>query len=457
MDTTGRFPDNQPQSQSASDIIDNSPISRFQVRTFLLCGMVLFADGFDAQTIGFLAPSIADGTGIPIDTFGPIFSASLVGLMIAAMLAGPVADRWGRKWPIIFSTMTLAVFSILTAHATSFNQLLVYRFLTGLGLGGALPNVVALSSEYAPKRLMAVLVAVLFCGLPLGGFICGMLSSAMLPVWGWESVFYVGGILPLALSALLIMSLPESVQFLSQRGDDPRRITKLLTPIAPELTASEDAVSLSPPDNRNEGGSVKSLFTEGRAAGTIHLWIPNFMNLLLMYVIVNWLPALLRAAGMSVSDGVTATSFFSLGGILGTLSEGFLIKIGGPCRILLTQFGLCGLLIVSIAMTADSWAIVVILAFLLGFLVIGAQAGLNVLAAQFYPTFIRSTGVGWALGMGRIGSIVGPVLAGILLAREWQPWQVLLAGAIPALLALVSILLGRWTPSGGTPYSSESR
>jgi AAHS family 4-hydroxybenzoate transporter-like MFS transporter len=447
----------QTRMQKASDIIDNRPVSPFQVRTFVLCGMVLFADGFDAQTIGFLAPSIADSTKIPIDTFGPIFSASLFGLMIAAMLAGPVADRWGRKWPIIFSTITLAVFSLLTAHATSTNQLLIYRFLTGLGLGGALPNVVALSSEYVPKRLMAVLVAVLFCGLPLGGFICGMLSSAMLPLWGWQSVFYAGGILPLALSILLIMLLPESVQFLSQRGDDPRRIAKLLTPIAPELTAGDEAVSFALPDAKHKGVSVKFLFTEHRTAGTILLWIPNFMNLLLMYVILNWLPALLRAAGMSVSDGVTATSFFSLGGILGTFSEGFLIRLGGPYRILLLQFGLCGLLTALMAMTADSWTLVVILAFMMGFLVIGAQAGLNVLAAQFYPTFVRSTGVGWALGMGRIGSIVGPLLVDMLLTREWQPWQILLAGAIPAILALGSILLGRWTPGGKTPYAPASR
>jgi AAHS family 4-hydroxybenzoate transporter-like MFS transporter len=202
-------PNSMARIQSVSDIIDSRPLSRFQIRTISLCGLVLFADGFDAQTIGFLAPSIADGTGIPVNTFGPIFSASLLGLMIAAMAAGPIADRWGRKWPIIFSTITLAVFSIMTAHSTSFNQLLIYRFLTGLGLGGALPNAVALSSEYVPKRLMAVLVAVLFCGLPLGGFICGMLSAAMLPVWGWQSVFYVGGIFPFALSLLLIVFLPE--------------------------------------------------------------------------------------------------------------------------------------------------------------------------------------------------------------------------------------------------------
>ena len=369
--------------------------------------------------------------------------------MIAAMLAGPIADRWGRKWPIIISTITLAVFSLLTAFATSFNEFLIYRFLTGLGLGGALPNVVALSSEYVPKRLMAVLVAVLFCGLPLGGFVCGMLSSAMLPLWGWQSVFYVGGILPFVLSLFLILRLPESVQFLSQRKADPQQIVRLLTPIAPELAERREGISFSAPAVKRSGVSVKFLFKENRAAGTVLLWIPNFMNLLLMYVILNWLPKLLISAGMSESEGVIATSFFSLGGILGTFSEGFLIKSGGPKRILSIQFGLCGLLIAAIAMATDIWALVIILAFLLGFLVIGAQAGLNVLAAQFYPTFVRSTGVGWALGMGRIGSIIGPITAGMLISSAWLPWQILLAGAVPAFFAFGSILFGRWTPDEG--------
>jgi len=454
---SGNIASMQKENQSVGDIIDSRPMSGFQIRTIALCGLVLFSDGFDAQTIGFLAPSIADSTGIPANTFGPIFSASLVGLMIAAMAAGPIADRWGRKWPIIFSTITLAVFSILTAHATSFNELLVYRFLTGLGLGGALPNVVALSSEYVPKRLMAVLVAALFCGLPLGGFICGMLSSAMTPVWGWQSVFYVGGILPLALSLLLIVLLPESVQFLSQSKADPRKIENLLKPIAPVLSEQGTQISFPAPDKESKGVSVKYLFKDGRAAGTILLWIPNFMNLLLMYVIVNWLPILLRASGMSVSDGVTATSFYSLGGIAGTFAEGFLIKLGGPFRILLAQFGFCGLFIVLMALAADSWSAVIVLAFLLGFLVIGAQAGLNVLAAHFYPTFVRSTGVGWALGIGRIGSIVGPLLAGDLLSNEWQPWQILLAGAIPAFLAMGAILLGRLAHHGPTPYGEISK
>jgi MFS transporter, AAHS family, 4-hydroxybenzoate transporter len=447
--------DNATHPLSASQIIDQRPLSRFQIWTITLCGVVLVLDGFDAQTIGFLAPSISDALKIPPKAFGPIFAASLFGLMIAAMATGPIADRWGRKWPVVLSTITFAGFALLTSRATSFNQLLVLRFLTGLGLGGAMPNVVSIACEYSPKRLQTVVVSVLFTGMPLGGFVCGMTSSALIPTWGWRWVFYIGGLLPFALSLLLIKALPESVRFLSVRGADPRKISSIMTRISPQLGGA--AVIYPPsPDPRHAGLPVKHLFTEGRAAGTILLWIPFFMNLLVLYFAVSWLPALLRQAGMSVSAGVTATSLFSLGGILGCLVEGPLLNLCGAYLLLLAEFGLCALFIASLAFVAGSFPLVVTITSLLGFCVTAAQSGINALAAGFYPTSIRSTGVGWALGVGRIGSIVGPVLAGTMLSAGWRPQQVFLAGAIPALCAAGAVMLTGLLRGGANAYRPES-
>jgi AAHS family 4-hydroxybenzoate transporter-like MFS transporter len=191
-----------------SEIIDERPLSRFQSRTILLCGVVLVLDGFDTQSIGFLAPSMAESLHISIRTFGPVFAAALIGLMISSMTVGPIADRVGRKWPVVIATLTFSTFAIATARATTFNELVAFRFLTGLGLGGAMPNVVALTSEYAPKRLQQVLVAMLFCGMPFGALLGGLVSSVMLPRWGWQSVFYAGGILPLVVALILIKLLP---------------------------------------------------------------------------------------------------------------------------------------------------------------------------------------------------------------------------------------------------------
>ena len=438
---------------TVSEILDHRPLSRMQISTFLLCGVVLILDGFDAQSLGFLAPSIAKSVHVPISTFGPIFGAALFGLMIAAMISGPIADRWGRKWTVIVSSLMFGAFTILTARSASFNELLAFRFLTGLGLGGAMPNVVSLTSEYAPKRLVPVFVSMLFCGMPAGALLGSMVGAVMLPRFGWQSVLYIGGVLPFVIALILIKVLPESVRFLSVRGANPEKIRAILVSISPDL-AEVPIRAASEENEPRKGMPVKHLFTEGRALGTLLLWIPYFMNLLIIYFIVSWLPALLQQSELPVSAGINAIVLFSLGGIAGSLLEGRLMTWLGAIFLLAVEFGISTLLIGSLAFTV-SLALIMTITFILGLTVQGAQAGLNALVAAFYPTAIRSTGVGWALGVGRIGSIVGPVLAGSLLSIGWHPRQIFLAGAIPALCAAISIMATSRLRANTRAYSSE--
>jgi AAHS family 4-hydroxybenzoate transporter-like MFS transporter len=437
-----------------SEIIDQRPLSRFQSVTILLCGLVLVLDGFDTQSIGFLAPSMAESLHLSIHTFGPVFSAALVGLMISSMVAGPLADRVGRKWPIVFSTLTFAIFAIATGRATTFDQLVAFRFLTGLGLGGAIPNVVALTTEYAPKRLQQILVTTLFCSMPFGALLGGLVSSVMLPHWGWRSVFYAGGVLPLVVTFVLIRVLPESIRFLSMKGNDRVAIDKILSYIAPEIARTDLDLSQSGQDQQLKGIPVIHLFTEGRAVGTVLLWVPFFMNLLVLYFIISWLPALLHQTHMPVSAGIVGVSVFSLGGIVGSLLQGRLMNAWSSFAVLLSEFFLCLLLIGSLAFIA-SFPLMMVVTFLLGCFVQGAQAGLNALSATFYPTSIRSTGVGWALGVGRIGSIVGPILGGIMVSHEWSLRQIFFAGAVPALIAVTAIGLSYFLRSNINPYQYQ--
>lgn len=435
------------------EVLDNRPLSRLQIWTIVLCGLVLVLDGFDAQSLGFLASSMAKTLRVPVSSFGPIFGAALFGLMLSSMISGPIADRWGRKWPIIVSTLTFGGFTILAARATTFEQLLIFRFLTGLGLGGAMPNVVSLTCEYSPKRLVAILVGMLFCGMPMGALLGGMVGAVMLPRWGWPSVLYVGGVLPFAMALLLVPVLPESVRFLSVRGADPAKIRRILSRISPELASTQLQLA-TPQDHRGKGIPVKYLFTEGRAVGTLLLWVPYFMNLLIIYFIVSWVPALLQQAELPVSAGIKAILLFSLGGIAGSLSEGRLMNDIGAVILLVVEFGISTLLIGSLAFTA-SLPLILTVTFVLGFTVQGAQAGLNALVASFYPTAIRSTGVGWALGVGRVGSIVGPVLGGIMLSIGWHAREIFLAGAVPALCAAVSIMLTSRLRGNSSAYRPE--
>ncbi|MFZ0786938.1 MAG: MFS transporter [Candidatus Acidiferrales bacterium] len=442
------------QKSSVIDIIDGHSLGAFQVWTVALCGLVLVLDGFDAQIINYTVPSIAQTMHVAVSHFGTIFSSSLIGLMIAAMASGPIADRWGRKWPVIVSVFSFSAFSLVTAHVASFNELWVLRFVTGLGLGGAMPNVVALASEYVPRRLLPIVVPIVFIGMPLGGTLSGLISAEVIPKWGWRSMFYVGGALPLLISILLIALLPESIRFLAVKGKAPETMRRIMARIAPEIPAADMNLLASPEDNKHAGVPVKHLFTEGRAIGTILLWIPYFMNLLLIYFTGSWLPALLRSEGMTIAAASTATAFLSFGGMFGCVAEGYFIKWGGAGAVLLAEYALAGGFLALLAVLQVRFQMVLVLTFVAGFMIIGAQGGLNALAANFYPTAVRSTGIGWALGVGRIGSIVGPLLGGMFLTMGWKPGGMLLFGTAVAGCACVSILLSAFS-RGASAYSRQ--
>jgi MFS transporter, AAHS family, 4-hydroxybenzoate transporter len=437
---------------SVSEVMDDRPLGRFQIWTILLCGLVIIFDGFDTQSIGILAPSMSETLDIPLKYFGTILSAALFGLLIASLVMGPVADRFGRKWVLVCSVFTFALFMTLTARATSLEELVILRFLTGLGLGGAIPNAISLACEYAPKRLVPTVVGVIMAGMPLGQVLAGQASALLLPTrWGWRAVFYVGGILPCLVGIALILWLPESVRFLTVRGADKRKIARIMARISPVLAS----VTISPEasqDRERKGLPVKHLFAEGRTAATLLLWVPFFMNLLILYFIVSWLPALLRQVHMPISAGVAAATIFGVGSVIGSIAQGPMTNLWGPYALLLSEFGSCMLLSASLAMVATSLPLVMTVAFVLGFTVTGIQAGLNSLAASFYPTSIRSTGVGWALGIGRIGSVTGPMLGGILLKIGWTPQQILLATAVPAFCAGLAIMLSYRLAGSSSAY-----
>lgn len=439
-----------------SEIIDQRPLSRFQARTMLLCGIVLILDGFATQSIGFLAPSMADSLQVSVHTFGPVFAAALVGLMVSSMAAGPIADRVGRKVPIIVATLTFGAFSIACATSIDVRQLIVFRFLSGLGFGAAIPNAVALTAEYAPKKLQQTVITALFASMPLGTLLGGLVSSVMLPRWGWRSVFYIGGILPLVLGLVLMKALPESLRFLAAKGRAPRSLRSIVAQIAPDLKQHDFAFPSVQRQQRQAGLPVTQLFSDGRVIGTILLWVPFFMNLLMLYFLVTWLPALLQQRHMTVLAGVLGISIFSLGGIVGSLLEGRAMSAWGAFGVLSVEFLLCLLLISSLAFVT-TFALMMVVTFLSGCFIQGAQAGLNAAAATYYPTSMRSTGVGWALGVGRLGSIVGPLLGGVVLSQHWSLQRIFLAGAMPALLAALAIMAGRVFRRDSSPFRPQAK
>jgi AAHS family 4-hydroxybenzoate transporter-like MFS transporter len=362
----------------------------------------------------------------------------LFGLMLGALIFGPLADRIGRKNVITLSVFIFGIFTLLTVTAESINQLIMYRFLTGLGLGGAMPNIISLTSEYSPKRIRSTMVAVMFIGLPLGGVLGGFLSARMISSSGWQSLFYLGGSLPILLAIVLLFVLPESIRFLVAKGTQSDKVAASLNKIDPSEKL-DSSVSFYLPEEKAEGFTVKHLFGPERTRNTLLLWVVFFMNLLMMYFLINWLPAVLKAAKFSTERAIISSTMMHLGGIFGGIVVSRLGDKLNP-RAVLKWFYLLAAVSVALIGLVGNQILLMIVIFLSGFSVVGSQFIINGLAASIYPTAVRSTGVGWALGIGRIGSIIGPVVGGMIIALKWSNTSIFLTGAIPAIFAALAVV-----------------
>jgi AAHS family 4-hydroxybenzoate transporter-like MFS transporter len=429
---------------NVTELIDQRPVTELQVRVALLCALTIFLDGIDVIVIGLVAPSLAAAIGVSVTSFGPVFGIGQAGLLVGVLTFGPLGDRFGRKRLVIGSMLLFATFTLLTIWTTSFNELLVVRFLTGLGLGGAAPNAVALTSEFAPKRLRAAFVSLQWAALPLGGVAVGLLSSVLITEWGWQSLFYIGSIVPLFLAAALVFILPESVSFLLARGLDTRNVRKTVSKLAPELPLDDDT-RYAVNTEKLPGAPMKHLFTEGRAGVTLLLWVPFFTSFMILIFITSWIPTLLRANGLSVAQAGFAIALNSLGSFIGSGAVGRLMDRFGAYRVLIPTFVLASIAagLLGFSLTNLGSAALAVIA-LSGFFAGASQAGVIALAAVVYPVAIRSTGVGWAMAIGRLGAVVGPILGGILLGWHWRADQILLVIAVPELIgALCVFLVGR--------------
>jgi AAHS family 4-hydroxybenzoate transporter-like MFS transporter len=424
-------------------LIDAQGIGPAQWSVIVLCALVALLDGMDLQAIGLAAPGIMAQLHIAPRAFGPVFSAALAGLAIGAFVLGPLADRVGRKGVLVGTTAGFGLFTLCTAFAGNLPVLLAFRFLAGMGLGGAMPSFISLASEYVPGPRRATMVSLLWAGFPLGGVVGGLLASRLIPAYGWPSVFIVGGVAPLVLSVLLLFVLPESAAYLINSGKPADRVAAVLRRVFPAVSIPAGA-SFTLRRDEVRDASVRHLFGEGRGLGTILLWVSFFFTFMILVTNSSWTPALLRGIGVPVGRSAVALAAFNFGSLFGSAVAGALLTRFGAYRVLPLSLAGGAVAYAFIGWAAPSFAGVTAAQTLFGLLLGCGSSGLIALAAIFYPSAIRATGVGWATALGRFGSFSGPLAVGALMGVGLDVQTIFAAVAGASLLGAVACAAMGW-------------
>jgi AAHS family 4-hydroxybenzoate transporter-like MFS transporter len=433
-----------PSAVNVSEIIDNSQVGRFQLGIFILCGLCLIMDGFDVQAIGYVAPALSQEWKISGAILGSVLSAALVGVLFGSIFLSMLADKIGRRPVLIGAALCFSLLTLLTPLATNVGQLLLIRFLAGIPLGSIMPNAMSLVGEYSPRRIRIPLMVVVGTGFTAGAAIGGVLAFWLVPNFGWRSIFLVGGTIPLLVGIFMYFLLPESLQFLALHDKNPQALCRWLARVDPSVAAGPN-IRYVVPEKKLKGVPLVKLFQEGRAPRTILLWTIYFMNLLNLYFLSSWLPTvatpMVKAAGAPPSVALLLGTTLQMAGVFGSVFLGWLVQRFGFTLVLTASFIVACANIAAIGQPGISLSLLFIVVFFAGLGIVGSQSVVNALAATLYPTDLRSTGIGSGLGVGRIGSIVGPQVAGILIGLHWQAHQLFLTAAVPALIAAVMVLL----------------
>lgn len=431
-------------------LIDRQNVGAPLIGLCALGALCMIMDGFDAQVIGFVAPAIVEDWKISPSALAPVFSIGLLGMVIGSLAISPLADRHGRRPMLILSVSFFGLCMLATGAVHTMRELLIMRLVTGVGLGTTVPNVLALVSEFTPARHRSAAVMIMAACFTVGAAVGGYNAAWMIPAYGWRSLFAAGGAIPLLIAALMFFWLPESAKLLALSGAESARIKNALGKIYAKAARAANSNFLSvksPPSHI----PVAELFRDGRFWPTILIWLLNFINLLQLYFLSNWLPTLLRSSHLTMKTAVTSGTFLQVGGLTGALLVALLTRRIRLIILMTVNFFAAAVAIFELGQMIESPAWVLVPIFAAGFCVIGGQPAISAITAQYYPTLIRSSGVGWSLGIGRIGSIAGPLVGGLFLEMKWGNGRLFLTAAIPSLIAGFAVLLLARAGVGGAP------
>ena len=440
-------------------LIDQRRFGWFNLRVLGLALLALIADGYDVQVMAFSAPSLLREWHLQRAAFAPVLSAGLFGILIGAPLFGWLGDRIGRKRCIVVSSLAYGVFCLLCLKATDLHSLMILRFLTGVGLGGVLPNAIAIAAELSPRRIRPAMASVIAVGITIGGVIPGLIAAHIAPEGAWRTLFLFGGLAPFVLAALVAFGLPESVAFLVARGAPRERIARLVRDIDPRADIPAGATFVLNPVEAKASTGLGALFAGDLKVTTPLLWLMFASTLLTIYLLTSWMPLLLEASGFSPAQAAGANSLFQAGGVVGCIAVSLLLaRFGAP--LVAGLFVLTLLATAAVARLDLSGAGLSLGLAVCGACLIGLQGTLNGTAGMAYPTAARAKGVGVALGVGRIGSVLGPLVGGQMVAAGGSsprdlfllPLAPLAVGAAAAFVVAARL---RW-PAAAMPAKTVS-
>lgn len=435
-----------------NETIDNAKFSLFHWKVLVWCLLIIIFDGYDLVIYGVALPLLMQQWSLTAVQAGLLASAALFGMMFGAMIFGTLSDRLGRKKTIMICVTLFSGFTFLGAFATNPVEFAILRFIAGLGIGGVMPNVVVLMTEYAPKKIRSTLVAIMFSGYAIGGMTSALLGAWLVKDMGWQIMFLIAGI-PLLMLPIIWKFLPESLAFLIKSGKE-EQAKQIINKLLPTRDIHQNT-QLVFNENIHHEAPVKALFQDGRAFSTFMFWIAFFMCLLMVYALGSWLPKLMLQAGYSLGASMLFLFALNIGGMVGAIGGGALADRFHLKPVITSMFVIGAAALILLGFNSPQIVLYSLIA-LAGAATIGSQILLYTFVAQFYPTTVRSTGMGWASGIGRIGAIIGPVLTGALLTFELPHQMNFLAIAIPGVIAAFAIFLVNLKVSVNVPESSKS-
>jgi len=431
------------KSVNVQAFLNEHGFSGYQWMIFGLCFLIVLLDGFDTAAIGYIAPSLIKEWGVGKPELGPVLSAALFGLAVGALSAGPLADKLGRRRLLVASVLIFAVACFASAFSADLTQLTLLRFVTGVGLGAAMPNAVTLMSEYCPDQRRAVLTNTMFCGFPLGAAFGGFLAAWMIPQWGWRSVLELGGITPFVLAILMFLLLPESARYMVAHSYPVERIKAVLRRIS---EAAESATAFVMTEAKGAAHGKRGLavvFSAHYAIGSVMLWVAYFMGLVIFYALINWMPILFKEAGIDAQHATLISALFPLGGV-GAIFFGWLMDRFNGNRVIAIGYALTAVAVFAIGQAVGAEGMLVLAVFVAGVLMNTAQSSMPALAAGFYPTAGRASGVAWMLGIGRFGGIAGSFLVAELTRRQVGLAGIFSIVAVAGVVAAVALVVKQW-------------